>query len=438
VWAAIRYRRAQAVALMLLSALLTACAVFAPLYERALEQSLLRDGLTRQSALATSIVGESVQSPVSSPQPAGIRGIFPVALLPFYDAGSDLWSGRVTYTGVVGLPSTVQLVGPQDTCRALEITQGTCPSNPYDVAVSAAEAKVQGWQLGAQLNPTEVLVAGQQSQPFPKPFVVTALYRQLDDPGHWQGFGLEGRAGQASPAPADSPLMDGWVTPPSTFATGWRSSRLDVVWLVRSDLVTLDGLEAVPPAVEEMLQAGVGKVPAVAVRTSVSDLVAGVVEGQRQARTIVPLLVGQLAVLAVVVLGLVAAAAVEQRRPELALGRLRGLGPAGARRMVMLELGTVVAAGVPVGFLLALLSARWRGGSGWPRASPSSCRRPRSWPPCCPSSWRSSPSPSWRARPCASRSRPSCAAYRPGVRAGPSVSSTRSSSRWPPRGWSRC
>jgi len=355
VWAAIRYRRAQAVALMLLSALLTACAVFAPLYERALEQSLLRDGLTRQSALATSIVGESVQSPVSSPQPAGIRGIFPVALLPFYDAGSDLWSGRVTYTGVVGLPSTVQLVGPQDTCRALEITQGTCPSKPYEIAVSAAEAKVQGWQLGAQLNPTEVLVAGQQSQPFPKPFVVTALYRQLDDPGHWQGFGLEGRAGQASPAPADTPLMDGWVTPASTFATGWRSSRLDVVWLVRSDLVTLDGLEAVPPAVEEMLQAGVGKVPAVAVRTSVSDLVAGVVEGQRQARTIVPLLVGQLAVLAVVVLGLVAAAAVEQRRPELALGRLRGLGPAGARRMVMLELGTVVAAGVPVGFLLALL-----------------------------------------------------------------------------------
>lgn len=354
-WAAIRYRRAQAVALMLLSALLTACAVFAPLYERALEQSLLRDGLTRQSALATSIVGESVQSPVSSPQPAGIRGIFPVALLPFYDSGSDLWSGRVTYTGVVGLPSTVQIVGPQDTCRALEITQGTCPSNPYEIAVSAVEATIQGWPLGAQLNPAEVLVAGQQSQPFPKPFVVTAFYRQQGDPGHWQGFGLEGRAGLTSPGPADTPLMDGWVTPPSTFATGWRSSRLDVVWLVRSDVVTLDGLEAVPAAVEEMQQAGVGKVPAIAVRTSVSDLVAGVVEGQRQARTIVPLLVGQLAVLAVVVLGLVAAAAVEQRRPELALGRLRGRGPAGAGRMVMLELGTVVAAGVPVGFLLALL-----------------------------------------------------------------------------------
>jgi hypothetical protein len=356
VWAAIRYRRAQALTLLLLSALITACAVFAPLYERALEQSLLRDGLTRQSAVATSIVGESVQTVRVAPEPAVVRGMFPTSLAPFYDAGSELWSGRVNLVGVAGRPSTVQLVGPQDTCRALEITTGRCPSNPYEIAVSAAEANVQGWALGTQLNAIEVLVAGFQPAPFPKPFVVTGFFRQLDDPGHWQGFSLQGRAGQtASLGPEDTPLMDGWVTPPSTFATGWRASRVDVVWLLQRDRVTLDGLGAVSPAVEQMQQVGVGKVPAVVVRTSVSDLVAGVIEGQRQARTIVPLLVGQLAVLAVVVLGLVAAAAVEQRRPELALGRLRGRGPAGAGRMVMLELGTVVAAGVPVGFLLALL-----------------------------------------------------------------------------------
>ena len=75
-WAAIKYRRAQAAALALLSALLTACAVFAPLYERALEQSLLRDGLTRQSILDTSIVGESVQVLRSSHERA-IRSLMP-------------------------------------------------------------------------------------------------------------------------------------------------------------------------------------------------------------------------------------------------------------------------------------------------------------------------------------------------------------------------
>ena len=73
-WAAIRYRRAQALALLLLSALITACAVFAPLYERALEQSLLRDRLTRQSEISTSIVGESVQTAAASADPAPVVG----------------------------------------------------------------------------------------------------------------------------------------------------------------------------------------------------------------------------------------------------------------------------------------------------------------------------------------------------------------------------
>jgi hypothetical protein len=62
---------------LLLSALISACAVFAPLYERALEQSLLRDGLTRQNAVATSIVGESVQADRVPPEPAVVRGTFP-------------------------------------------------------------------------------------------------------------------------------------------------------------------------------------------------------------------------------------------------------------------------------------------------------------------------------------------------------------------------
>jgi hypothetical protein len=44
----------------------------------------------------------------------------------------------------------------------------------------------------------EVLVLGYQNGAVPKPFVVTGFFRQLDDPGHWQGFSLEGRAGQIS------------------------------------------------------------------------------------------------------------------------------------------------------------------------------------------------------------------------------------------------
>ena len=98
-WAAIRYRRAQALALLLLSPLITACAVFAPLYERALEQSRLRDGLTRQSEISTSIVGRAVQTAQAAPDPAVVRTAFPVSLVPAFDAGSDLWTGRLRYGG---------------------------------------------------------------------------------------------------------------------------------------------------------------------------------------------------------------------------------------------------------------------------------------------------------------------------------------------------
>ena len=41
-WLAIRYRRLQTLVLLVLSALITACAVLAPLYDRAMQQALTR------------------------------------------------------------------------------------------------------------------------------------------------------------------------------------------------------------------------------------------------------------------------------------------------------------------------------------------------------------------------------------------------------------
>jgi len=48
-WSAIRYRRLQALVLLVLSALITACTVLAPLYDRAMQQALTR--LTVDGAL---------------------------------------------------------------------------------------------------------------------------------------------------------------------------------------------------------------------------------------------------------------------------------------------------------------------------------------------------------------------------------------------------
>ena len=54
-------------------------------------------------------------------------------------------------------------------------------------------------------------------------------------------------------------------------------------------------------------------------------------------------------------LALVANAAVEQRRPEVALARLRGRSREGGSRVVMAELTLTVLLGVPLGVGVALL-----------------------------------------------------------------------------------
>ena len=175
-WAAIRYRRAQAVALALLSALITACAVFAPLYERSLEQSLLREGLKRNDVVATSVSRETVAVRGVPPIGAQTRKVFPAGLATLYDQGSETWSGRVRYTGLAGRPSKIQVVGSQDICRGLQVVTGACPTKAYQVLVSEAEARLQRWSVGTELTPVEDILATEFPAPFPSKFTVVGIY----------------------------------------------------------------------------------------------------------------------------------------------------------------------------------------------------------------------------------------------------------------------
>ncbi len=55
-WAAVRYRRSQSLALVLVSALVTTCAVFAPMFVRTLEQGLLRARLVERDVADTTVL----------------------------------------------------------------------------------------------------------------------------------------------------------------------------------------------------------------------------------------------------------------------------------------------------------------------------------------------------------------------------------------------
>lgn len=350
---AVRYRAAQAAGLLLLSALITACAVFAPLYQRALEQGLLIDGLTRDDVVSTAVVLSPGSDADAPPDPHGVRQLFPEGLKSLYDGGSDMWSGRVRYDGVAGMGSKVFVRGPQDTCRGLVIINGSCPTLPYQVLVSSAELRLQGWSLGTRLSPVEDQPTVASPAPFPSQFTIVGVYQQTPDPGHWLNIVLEGRAGTAEVGPSSRPLMDDWVTPAATFQTGWKVQSLQIAYLLDRNEVRLDRLDEIPPAIAALRSQAGNTRPAVRVSSGIDELVSTVEQGQQQARVIVPLLMGQLAILALVVLALVVSAGVEQRRPELALAGLRGRRPAQATAMLLGELGTAIAAGVPVGGLFA-------------------------------------------------------------------------------------
>lgn len=115
-WAALRYRPAQALLLAVLTALVVGCAAFAPLYERALAQSLLRDGLSRMPPAATAIELTTSREQGARVRAERVRDIFPTSLAGVYGPGVERWSGRVFVTGSQGV-STVTMWGSPTPCE---------------------------------------------------------------------------------------------------------------------------------------------------------------------------------------------------------------------------------------------------------------------------------------------------------------------------------
>ena len=364
-WAALRYRPEQALLLAVLTALVVGCAAFAPLYERALAQSLLREGLSRMPPASTAIELTSSREPGLRVRAEPLREVFPATLAGVYGPGVERWSGRVFVTGSQGV-STVTLWGSPTPCEGLVLDAGRCPQAAFEVLASTAEARLQGWVLGTVL--TAVEARGITRGPaFPSPVTVVGTYTEgAPAVGPWAGLRLGGRAGTVSAGLAATPLMDALVTTDRTFAVdqqatsfgpgavGWFQSAITVTHSLDRVAITLEDLDAIPAALAGLGDAAARTQPRIAVSSAVADLATDVAEGRRQVLVIVPLLMAQLALLAVVVLGLVAGSAVEQRRPEAALARLRGGGASGARRLLVAELGAAATVGAPLGLLGAL------------------------------------------------------------------------------------
>ncbi len=384
-----RYRPFQAAVIALLAALITACAAFAPLYDRAMRQALA-DIVIAQTPPALSGLqvtgtvdaefgfGFHAQSP--PPEPELVLSKVPPDLRSHYLDPILGYSAVVTKSpGQPADPGSL-LVWRDGECEHLELVDGACPSRPGDIVVSEADVDNFGLRTGTTFAVPGVPGNGRHPRPTSVDLTVTGVYRQVPS-DYWFGLQLTGRSGTADPIPPNHLQADVWLTSRKTFASRdlppLPQETSTVALPLDQDAVGVDDLLAMGDTIDELAaQPNTLSGATLTYLSGMSDLAENVREQTSQSRVTVPLLMAQLGLLAVVVLWLVLLAVTEQRRPEVALARLRGRGRRGARGLLVGELLPVALAGVVPGVLLALLGTWFARTAVLPGNAPFELRLP--------------------------------------------------------------
>ena len=219
----IGYRRLQAVTLLLLAALITTCAAFAPLYDRAIVQALVDVELARTTVQVSAL---TVGSAFDRNNVVAGKPMPPAALPDLVPAGDRLAFGRpVTAASAVANRSPSSPTSPtgvveyhQGQCRHLRFGAGRCPRAAGEIAVSSADARVFHVTVGSRIvvegNP------GQPGVPVAPPLVplrVVGSYQQVTG-GYWFGRTLGGRSGLVDPD-GTGLQHDVWLTAEATFTS---------------------------------------------------------------------------------------------------------------------------------------------------------------------------------------------------------------------------
>jgi putative ABC transport system permease protein len=350
VWSRVRHRRLQAISIVVLAGLLTTSLCLGPLYQRAMEQ-----------ALAGSVLAHASPDQKALRLTANDRGLtelaaeLPTSIEPLLadPIGSSAVPVSVRLQTSAGVLAN-RLYAVDGACEHLEVVQGRCPAAAGEVMVSAPDAEENGWTLDSTAHFEERLETDRLSKG--KVTVVGVYAPPADD--EWLGAPITGRVG-TKVQDVRGAATDDWVTDPETFATPdvatWHQITASVVWSVDSDAVGHDELIRLGEVVDGVRQDALENPSGVhvLVSTDLPGLAERVASGSEQGRTTVVVLVAQLLVLVAVVLWMVLVAATDDRRPELALARLRGRGRRGAAAYLLSELLPLTLAGVGAGVLVA-------------------------------------------------------------------------------------
>ncbi|HEU4945961.1 MAG TPA: FtsX-like permease family protein [Kribbella sp.] len=359
---ALRYRLSQTLVLAGVSLLIGTCAAFAPWFARAVEQTVTTEALIKQRLSAAwqleSRPPPSSQGVAEAALPEDLDQLLPADVRGIIEPPVHGMTVNLDYR-VVGNPDPIagRLIWRDGACRQLVLEKGRCPRAKNEVVASDADEKNYGSTVGAVIKAKTSRYAGGGT------LRVVGVYHPADPAApYWFGRPPTGHSFPGvdpAPSAADYLIAERVTFASSVWGQNSTSDTAPLAGVVRiEDLAHLKsvtlGMDA--QAVELNLNA---------VNSSGLPGVVDAIEAERhQAATIIPLVMVQVALFGVVVLALAMAAVVDQRTPELAVARLRGLGLRRTGRALALELSIPVLVGTIAGGLagfglLLLVRATW-------------------------------------------------------------------------------
>jgi putative ABC transport system permease protein len=347
-----------------ISLLIGTCAVFGPWFARAVEQTVMTETLAGHKLDAAWQI-ESAAPPLrhgdtsQASQPEALDKLLPADLVPLFTPPVHGLQNDVSWRiKPDDDPSAARLAWRDGYCDQLVVVQGRCPQAANEVIASVVDQATWDFRLGTKLaaRPTDTANGG-------APLTVVGFYTPKDPRGdYWFAnypTGHSKRPGAKDPGSADFLLTDR-----STFDAG--------VWTARptADTRPIPGVARINdlPRLQDATRTVNGNAIELGIAAQNTSALASLVDqiqsDRKQATTIIPLVMVQVALFAVVVLALALSAVVDQRRPEIAIARLRGSSARRTRRALAVELGLPVLvgtlAGGLVGFgLLLIVRATW-------------------------------------------------------------------------------
>jgi ABC-type lipoprotein release transport system permease subunit len=381
---ALSYHRGQTIAVALVTALITAGAVFAPWYARMVDDTVTRDAFAVGEPGSTLRLTGSETVELDELLPVGTEQLFED---PIAGRTADIQWQSTNHTR----PVEGGMMWRADICDHLVLIEGSCPEPPeadatrVPIAVSEADAEMYDVEVGDTLPE-------QNSVYRPVEFEVTGVYELEDetDP-YWFEVVPTGRSGYTGPN-LDIPVADLFVVSEAGVVFGSDRRRgvlFDEELLTRAYQDSLDlrvDAAAVSSAEVDRLKGIVAELrkqtdgnQALLV-TSMDDTFDYLDRAWDVTATTMIVTAAQVGVLALAVLAMLVSVALIQRRPEVGLSRLRGRSFGSLVRLLAGQWTVVVLAGAALGVAggfgaAALARSLWLSGPpplsppGWALAS---------------------------------------------------------------------